>query len=84
MVYISGSQTFMSRRLLKFNWRILNISWHLGYAITAKLPSEGLCSWPPENSSVALNGGRGLGLRNPCLCNCHCLSSNIAEFRLHR
>jgi len=27
--------------------------------ITAKLPSEGLCSWPSENRSVAPKGSRG-------------------------
>ena len=35
--------------------------------ITAELQylvSKGLCSWPPENCSVAPRGGRGLGLRN--------------------
>jgi len=26
---------------------------------TAKLPSEGLCSWPPENRSVAAKGAEG-------------------------
>jgi len=33
--------------------------------ITAKLPSEGHCSWPPENRSVAHKEGRGPRLRNP-------------------
>ena len=33
--------------------------------ITAKLPSKGLCSWPPDNRSVAPKGGRGPRLRNP-------------------
>jgi len=27
--------------------------------ITAKLHSEGLCSWPPDNRSVAPKGGMG-------------------------
>ena len=35
--------------------------------ITAKLPSEDLCSWPPENRSVAPNRGRGPRLRNSAL-----------------
>jgi len=35
--------------------------------ITAKLPSEGICSWPPENRSLARKGGRGPRLRNPVL-----------------
>jgi len=35
--------------------------------ITAKLPSEGLCSCPPENRSVDHKGGRGPRLRNPVL-----------------
>ena len=37
----------------KFNWRILNISWHLGCAI---LPRERLCSWPSEIRSVTPKG----------------------------
>jgi len=35
--------------------------------ITAKLPSERLCSWPPENRSVVPKGDRGPRLRNPGL-----------------
>jgi len=35
--------------------------------ITAKLPSENLRSWPPENRSVAPSGGRGPRLRDPGL-----------------
>jgi len=27
--------------------------------ITVKLPSKGLCSWPPENRSVAPRGAKG-------------------------
>jgi len=33
--------------------------------ITAKLPSEGLCSWITENRSVAPKGDRGPSLKNP-------------------
>jgi len=33
--------------------------------IKTKLPSESLCSWPPENRSVASKGVRGPRLRNP-------------------
>jgi len=35
--------------------------------ITAKLPSEDLCSGTPENRSVAPKGDRGPRLRNPGL-----------------
>jgi len=35
--------------------------------VTAELFSKGLCSWPPENRSVAPEGGRGGRLRNPGL-----------------
>jgi len=43
--FFSGSQIFDELwPLSKFNWRILNISWHLGYAISLqKLPSDGPC-----------------------------------------
>ena len=47
------------------------ISRHLGFAIvvkaSAKLPSEGFCSWSPENRSVAHNVDRRPHLRNPAL-----------------
>jgi len=39
----------------KFNWRILTISWHLGYAMSRQ---SYLCSWTPENCSMAPRGPR--------------------------
>ena len=61
MVQPSGSQTFMNRGpLLSLTSEYLNDTLNivtLGlWKITAKLPSEGLCSWPPENHSVAPRG----------------------------
>jgi len=35
--------------------------------ITAKLPSESFCLWPPENRSVAPREDRGPRLRNPAI-----------------
>ena len=43
--------------------------------ITAKLPSEGLRAWPPENRSVSPKGDRGTCLRKPGL-DCYQYSNN--------
>jgi len=59
-IYTSGPQTFVScgplQKTLIMTLGLCNI--------TAKLPSEGLCLWHPENHSVAPKKGRGPHLRH--------------------
>jgi len=52
----------------KFNWRIITVIYRVIYRVMQyhgrATYSEGLCSWPPENRSVAPKGGQESRLRN--------------------
>jgi len=53
-----------------------------GFAIpTAELFSKGLCSWPPGNPSVVLNGCRSLRLRKPVIKAFACQKTRSKLFR---